>query len=235
MAEKKGFNVMRYVFLSLTILCLLLIPAINYGAELGRTKLSGGTPGSALGRVSADDIPTESVSVKGTPGRAGIQLDLTWNKMKWEIGDADFKDDKFSPEISIFYMLGEFIDLRIAGRYWQMDENVDGEDAEANIFRFGVGSKAWLPLNSRFTPYISCLLGYYFINVDYGSHSVDVDDNMGITIEGGISYLINEYWSLQLNMNFDSLLGEGDIKIDGIKNDFKFHSYGFGLGTIFFF
>lgn len=206
-------------------LCVVLL-AVSYslGAELGRISIKEG--------VAEGDITVERDYAKIIrASRTGLELNLDWSRSKWKIGDEDFEGDAWGPEIGLFYGINEYIDCRISGAYWKSDD----KGSDLKVGRIGIGSKIWIPTGTRFAPSLGVLLGYYIIDADWDGHKVDTDDRFGISLRGGIDYIITEFWSLGLGFKYDTLFGSSNVKIDGRDDDFKFSSLGFIVSTSIFF
>lgn len=202
---------------------LLFVPFSVLGAELGRIDLTGG------GRVS--DPGVDRVTGPISTSRSGVELNLLWTSSRWKVEDEKFDGDSWGPELGFFFGVSEYLDLRFMGAYWEAKD----ESFKVKVGRVGLGGKFWVPTGGRVVPSVSLLFNYYLLKAEHPGIDLDVDDHFGVSLKLGLDYLLSEFWTLGFGVNFNTLLGKTDIKIDGEKEDLSLNSIGFGIGIGYLF
>jgi len=190
------------------------------------------SPAAELGRVPVKQTAKEkdqTVPVIKDYGGAmsetgpGFDVMLTWNSMDWKIDGEKFSDQNWGPRASFTYGIGTMFDLRFTAKYMQgSDKNVD-----LSAIRLGVGTRAWIKLQSDFQPYVGGHVNYDLVDVEQG------DSNEGLfSVEGevGLAYLINEFWAVHVQAFYEAGVTKGSTEIGGEEGDVELSVMGVGIG-----
>ena len=201
------------------ILGLSLIAIHAYSAELGRRPVSSQAPG--VGSQITVETTYEDVM---SGGLTGMELDFAWHSADWDVGSESYDDKTWTPQVSLFYGVNNFMDIRLAVKYLDLKDNKDDLD----LVRLGIGAKAWLPTGSEFTPYIGLLINYYILD----SSSVDVDEGtFGISGEAGVAYLMADWFLVRIGLQGETFLADAEATVENEDEDVKFSAFSFGLGV----
>jgi hypothetical protein len=202
--------------LSVILVAFGLQVASSQAAELGRVPVREGAKGE---RVEVIKDYSGAMSETGP----GFDILLAWNSLDFDIGDADFSDETWSPQASFTYGIGTMFDLRFTAKYLQGSD----DDVDMTAIRLGVGTRAWFKLKSDFQPYIGGHLNYYVVDIDQGGSN---DGMFGVEAEGGLAYLINEFWAVHLGLFYEASVTDGSTTIGGAEQDVTLSALGVGLG-----
>jgi len=126
---------------------------------------------------------------------------------------------------NIVYYIQRYLSFELSADYVKTDTEVKGYDVSpANL---GELKQVPIILNGRFhfstnqkiSPYLSAGIGYYFNDFDLSDSSsgdeINPDDSFGFNLGGGIQFLLNEHFAIDL-----------DLKYIWNKTDFEFKSHG---------
>jgi len=187
-----------------------------------------------MGRESAVPQPVSSSSIEVrrnyagpvTEGRLGLEPGFDWNLTHWNVGDGH-NDQGMAPDLAVFFGINDIFDIRLTGRYLSLKENEDKLD----IWRFGLGSRAWIPVTKDFLPYAGLALNYYTFSGIEGGRSLDnTRGAIGLSVEAGAAYLINEWVSIRAGIQGEVVVinGKADVGTEG--EDVSLQGIGLNVG-----
>ena len=196
----------RFVWLMVVCLSCGLVEA----AELGRRNVGSG------------DV------VQGYRGASvemgvGLDVNLNWNAVDFDIGGGSFDDKAWAPQASIFLGVSEIFDLRATAKYFSAED----DDGAIDVVRLGVGSRALFPMGTDFYPFAAVHLNYYIFSVEGASNE---EGMLGLSADLGVAYMISEAAVLQTSVQVASSLMDGEADIAGEVEDVSLSSIGLGVG-----
>ena len=167
---------------------------------------------------------------------SGIELGASVNFANWKIGDESFSDRPVAPQLSAFFAVNQVFDVRCSLKYVTMRDVTETMDGDMNLWRFGVGSRAWFNGGTDLYPYAGLQFTYNLVNASALS---DERGTLGVMAEAGLAFLMTEGTMVSLGIQADTFLANAQGKPKdgaGIKDeDISFNSVGVSLGlTILF-
>lgn len=202
---------MRKVWIIVFVVSLLSA-SDGFSAELGRRAVEIPTPV----QKAYQGILSE--------GNMGFEVDLTWNTADWDVGSESYHDKVWMPELSLYYGINDFMDVRLCSKYLSLkDDTID-----LDIVRVGIGTKAWIPTKSDFTPYVDLLINYYNLGSDRIN---DIEGTFGISGGAGVSYLLTDTFLIRVGLHGEIFLTDAKGSVDGSDKNISFSALGIGLGA----
>lgn len=200
---------------ALLFLCLAsVLPA----AELGRKTIEPGSELKTYTDARIAELP-------------GVELDWDMTMMNWDVGTHSFDDRAGSPSATLFYGVSESLDLRATLKYARV-KDTDGELAsDLSTLRLGFGARLWGQRGLLY-PYAGGLVNYYFLDDDeLGS----VDGALGLSVEAGIAYLIQDLFMVRAGIQGEVSLVDGQVTLGGREEDVSVSAFSVGVGAILLF
>jgi outer membrane protein len=125
--------------------------------------------------------------------------------------DVDF-DNAAMYGGNLVYYIQRYFSLELSADYVKTDTELKGVDSSPT----NIGELKQVPiiLNGRFhfstnqkiSPYLSAGIGYYINDFDLSASSsgeeVKVDDSFGFNLGGGIQFLLNEHFAIDLDLKY---------------------------------
>jgi outer membrane protein len=125
--------------------------------------------------------------------------------------DIDF-DEAAMYGGNLVYYIQRYLSLELSVDYVKTDTELKGVDSSPT----NIGELKQVPiiLNGRFhfstnqkiSPYLSAGIGYYINDFDLSASSsgeeVKVDDSFGFNLGGGIQFLLNEHFAIDLDLKY---------------------------------
>jgi outer membrane protein len=178
---------------------------------------------------------------------SGDDLDLSGFDM-----DVDF-DDAAMYGGNLVYYLHNYFSLELSGDYVKTDTEIKG----SGLSPTNIGELKQIPiiLNGRFhfstnqkiSPYLSAGIGYYINDFDLSDSlssvlpsgsELDPDDSIGFNLGGGIQFLLNEHFALDLDLKYIWNKTDFEAKAPGYeKEEFSVDLDNFyvGIGLKYYF
>jgi len=135
-------------------------------------------------------------------------------------GDFDALDSEFDIDFddaamyggNLVYYIQRYFSLELSVDYVKTDTEIKGD----NLSPSNIGELKQVPilLNGRFhfstnqkiSPYLSAGVGYYLNDFDVSDSSsgdeIDPDDSFGFNLGGGIQFLLNEHFAIDLDLKY---------------------------------
>jgi len=113
---------------------------------------------------------------------------------------------------NIVYYFQRYLSLELSADYVKTDTEIKGYDVSPE--NLGELKQVPIILNGRFhfstnqkiSPYLSAGVGYYLNDFDVADSSsgdkVDTDDSFGFNLGGGIQFLLNEHFAIDLDLKY---------------------------------
>lgn len=197
---------------------ILLVPlvAVVEAAEMGRQAVRGGG-------VPVEEAYRGALTESGT----GFEASLDWSAMEWDIGDESYSDSTFVPGLALSYGLGQWADIRFTTRY-----AAPSDEADLDVWRLGVGSRAWLPLGGDVVPYAGLGLNYYIFDSDDAG---DIEGTIGLSAEAGVAFLLGEFSAIRAGIQLETTVQDGEATVGDEDVDVSLSAFSFGIGYVLLF
>ena len=199
------------------------LPFAAGSAELGRHDMAGARTAPGV---------EKSYQAGFMEGGAGMEFGLNWNSVSWDVGRS-YSDQVWAPQASFFYGVSDMVDIRATVKVLSMsdekeDQDQDGqpEKSGVDVVRLGVGSKVWFNTGTDFFPFAGVALNYYLLNTDEGSGE---EGMFGLSAEAGVAYMLNEWVSVQIGLQGETSVMDGNVEIKGESEDVSLNALGLGL------
>jgi outer membrane protein len=138
--------------------------------------------------------------------------------------DVDF-DNAAMYGGNLVYYLHNYFSLELSADYVKTDTELKGVDSSPT----NIGELKQIPiiLNGRFhfstnqkiSPYLSAGIGYYLNDFDLSGASaddeIDPDDSFGFNLGGGIQFLLNEHFAIDLDLKYIWNKADFELKAPG--------------------
>jgi outer membrane protein len=127
-------------------------------------------------------------------------------------------------------------------RYASFELSVDYTDADVVGLSGDAGALEQVPVlltlrmhfstNPRVSPYVGGGVGYYFndFDSDSGSPNIDVDNNFGVHVNGGLEVFITDNAAINLDIKYVWQELDVDNKPPGLDEEFKRNQFVAGVG-----
>jgi hypothetical protein len=106
----------------------------------------------------------------------------------------------------------------------------EDEDATSSVdlFRLGVGSRAWFRTGADFIPFAGASFNYYVLDVGDGNNP---EGMFGVSAEAGVAYIMDEWVAIEVSLHGETSLNNGYVDIKDRNEDVSLHGVGLGIGV----
>ena len=210
---------MRFRNMAVLASAISILAAAAGAADMGRQPI--GPSGTAA--VRPGQVQNGYSASIGDMG-PGIEAAVDWSSVNWKVAGNANHDSAWSPDVSFFYGISPYLDLRLNAKYMSLKDQDD-----MDVFRFGVGARAWLPTQWEVLPYAGVGLNYYRPS---GSGLGSPEGALGISGEAGVAYLISERAAVRFGLQAEATVADAKATINGQKENISLSAAGLGVGII---
>ncbi len=176
----------------------------------------------------------------------GVQADLGWAFLDWELGPLSGSDRAFVPRVGLSFRTAESWNVLLSVLH------ASGKDrqgalgvTQASMTKISLGARYWTPGQGRVAPFLGGGVGYALLDADADFVPLSSDpgavepavvsgvkDMPGAHVEGGVAFRVNDLLFLQAGATYDFLLGSGDVAINGHTRRMDFQSFSVSVGVL---
>lgn len=189
---------------------------------------------------AAEPLPVRMPLQLGPPGAMpattfGASVAIGWTDFDWEVGEIDGSDTVWVPELALFYVIQDGLDVRLSAKFASGDDRDDGTDVDGDFTRFTIGSRYWINLDAFVTPYVGASVGYYGLDMASSGRNISVDDGIGYNLEAGCALGLSDGFVLTLGLSYDDLITDADATVNGADADASIRALGANVGVVVLF
>ena len=203
------------------LIVLMIVANLEFSlsaAELGRRPVRMTPPRGG----SQPEIVTAYGKIL-SEGATGLELDLAWNTVDWDVGSTSYDDNVWTPQISFYYGVSDSMDVRLSAKILSLKDEASDMDA----IRVGIGIRGWLSAETDITPYIGLLVNYYSLDSDSIG---DMEGTFGLSGEAGIAYLASDTLLIRAGIHGETFLDDAEGNVNGSDMDVSLTAVGVSIG-----
>ena len=119
--------------------------------------------------------------------------------------DVDF-DEAAMYGGNIVYYFQRYFSLELSADYVKTDAESSENSGELEQVPIILNGRFHFSTNQKISPYLSAGIGYYLNDFDVSDSSsgdkIDTDDSFGWNLGGGIQFLLNEHFAIDLDLKY---------------------------------